>query len=190
MIIVSTLLRIIDPALYCTLVSMYVVSVIVFGICFAIQHIVGGICEVVEATIGWAVHNRKLEALANLNNGVCDDYKDIWVVIDYMFEKIVGFPSCREIYFYESITLTRIFVADPLNAIGTCVSYQHDICAGIVGGQTVAKFVFLHGVYLYYVCYVLSPTVLPILRWTLKRIWKAYRMLSKAIHKLLNKNKK
>ena len=166
---------------------MYIVSIIAFAICFLIQHMVGGICDVVEKTIGWAYHNRRLEALANLNRGVCDPYKRLSMMASYITAKIFGFPTCREIHFYETITLTRIFVAEPLSAISTCISLQHDLCAGVVGGQTVAKFVFEHGVYLYFIVYVLSPTVIPMVRFAYKAIKKGLHELEKLIKKHHNK---
>ena len=186
MIIITSLFRIVNPTLWITLGAMYICSVIAFGICWAIQHLAGGVCDVVDHMFGWIHHSARLTALANLDRGVCDPYKDLSMMGRYFLAKMFDFPNCREIKFYETITLTRLFVADPLTAVGTCIDFQQDLCAGVVGGQTISKFVFQHGVYIYFIVYVFSPTVLPLLGLVLK-------ISKKVIHKakkLLNKRHK
>ena len=198
--VVRSLFTLINPAFWYTLIGLYVMSILTFGMCFAIQNVAGQLAHVLNKLLHLFSHKEytKLKAVASLTDGTCDEFKHLSVLLRYFIAKLFGNPLCEEMVWYESITLTRIFISYPLRLVypsfGTQVSgsdwlhqkcslnFQTDLCAGVVGGQTISKFMYTEGIWIYVIFTMLKPIISNILKAFVHTVKKALRSIHAFIH--------
>ena len=92
---------------------------------------------------------------------------------------------------YETITLTRIFLSYPYQIVYSNVGhminpssspwldnqcrmdFKADLCAGVIGGQTLSKFILSYGITLYIIFTFLSPLMSYVLRKMYHLVYRA-----------------
>ena len=198
--VVRSLFTLINPAFWYTFIGLYVMSILTFGICFAIQNVAGQVARLLDKVLHMFSHTEyaKLKAVASLTNGTCDEFKHLGVLIRYFIAKMFGNPLCNEMAWYESITLTRIFISYPLRLVypsfGTQASgsdwlhqkcslnFQTDLCAGVVGGQTFSTFIYTEGIWIYVIISLFKPIISDILKALVHTIRKSVHVMHAFIH--------
>lgn len=167
MFVLTIIGRILSPNTWIFFCALYVMAVLTFGICSAIQSVAGSMAYGLNK-VGrfFHVHNLKLEAVSALFDGGCSKYEQLSTLFVYFGEKLVGIPTCAQMRWYESITLTRVFVSYPLKLIGCAGGLKDDLCAGIVGGKHLGQFIYQKGIWIFLGLYLLSPVAF----WLLERL--------------------
>ena len=187
MVLLTVLGRILSPSTWIFVCVLYITGVLGYGICCAIQTVAGGTADGLnKAAHFFHVHNSKLEAVAGLYDGSCSHYEHLSTLFYYLFEKMIGVPTCQQMAWYETITLTRLFVAYPLHLVGCIGGLQNDLCAGVVGGKALGQFIFEKGVWMFLGFYLLSPVAFALLTFLKHQLKKIKRKVVHLVRTLVS----
>ena len=170
----------VNPGLWYSVLAFYLFSSCCLGILYAIQYLGGGLGFVVNKIIHsvnkvrhffkhksheWDVE--VIDAMSALVDGTCDYFTRPSAVLKYCINKLFSKTVCDKMAWYESITLTRIFVARPMQTIFADETMMHlhscemtkvsDLCAWIVGTESFLKYMMAKGVWILVALHIFSP---------------------------------
>ena len=171
-----------SPGLWFSVVAFFLFSSSTLGILYAVQYVGGGLGLVVNRIIHtlnkWrhffkhSSHEWDLEAIDSMSalvDGTCASFARPSALIEYGFNKIFSGTVCERISWFESITLTRVFVARPMLAFlsDDTMLRMHpcnmrkvtDLCAWIVGTESLLKYMMQEGVWILVGLYIMSPLI-------------------------------
>ena len=169
-----------NPYLWYTVLGFLLFSSCTLGILYTIQYIGGGIGYTVKKIIDFLnkvrhvfSHNapdwdvEAIDAMAALVDGTCEPFARPSGAIKYLVNKFFSLTMCEKIAWYESITLTRIFIARPLQTVfvdesmmplHSCrMSKVSDMCAWVVGFESFLKYMLKRGLWLLVLLHIFSP---------------------------------
>lgn len=158
------------------------ITFVVGGVCFLINRIIDVINVVQDVlTLGSAhkIDVKEVDALSGLIDGRCFRFFSPQYTMRYWFARTLGNKLCEELSWYETITLSRWFVAKPMKffyiQVGT-VPGEHchltmawDVCAAVTGTKGILDFLMFEGVWILVALIVFSPIIMRVLKIT-KRI--------------------
>ena len=145
-----------------------VIEYICGGICYLIKEIIDFISETASFFTMSRIHYdvKAIDALAALVDGQCSQFKRSRVVLKYWWIRFVGTSLCDKIRWYETITLTRIFISKPLGIVLfqneidlKChrISMTNDMCAAVIGSITLLNWMVTFGIWLLVACVIFAP---------------------------------
>ena len=145
-----------------------VIEYICGGICYIIKEIIDFVSEIASLLTMSRIHYdvKAIDALAALVDGQCSQFKNPTVVLSYWWTRIVGTSLCDKVRWYETITLTRIFISKPLGMIlfqneidKKChmISTTNDMCAGVIGSLSILNWMVAFGIWLLVACVIFAP---------------------------------
>lgn len=187
--LIKSIATLLDPGLWYSFLVLYIGSVLTYGICFAIQHVAGALARAIHKIVHFfSSHNYgKLRAVASLIDGSCAEFEHLSVLVRYLFLKLLDLPTCHEMMWYKTITLTRIFIYYPLKLLyseskimvkNCSMGFQTDLCAGVLGGKTLAKFMFTQGLWWLAIIIVVRPVCTCLLRMVFSYIYVTLKKAS------------
>lgn len=160
----------------------FLIYCVAFAVYIAMRYVGGGLCLVVSKIIhfvdsvrrilgiGRRINVEAIDALAGLVDGTCQEFSDYGYTLRYWFSRSMGNSLCEDMMWYESITLTRWFVAKPLSflyvKVGVVpgrmcdVDMTWDMCAGVIGSKALLDFMVEKGL-----CVILVLTIAYPLIW-------------------------
>ena len=148
--------------IYCIAFALYLIMTYIGGgICFIIKKIIDSINWVVRNLLlkkSFQIDIKAVDALSSLIDGTCDNFKSLTYTNRYWFSRILGNSLCSEMMWYETITLTKYFIAYPLKflyvEVGTIpgqmceLDMQWDMCAGVIGTKAWLDFMVEKGLWI------------------------------------------
>lgn len=169
-----------SPYLWYTVLGFVLFSSCTLGILYAIQYIGGGIGLTVKKIIDFLNKVRHffrhdahdwdveaIDAMAALVDGTCEPFAHPSGAIKYLANKFFSLTMCEKIAWYESITLTRIFIARPMRTVFVDESMMplhscrmtkvSDMCAWVVGFESFLKYMLKKGLWLLVLLHIFSP---------------------------------
>ena len=168
----SCIINLFSLRLWYGILLFFFIYCIAFALYIIMTYVGGGVCYVIKKTIdtiNWVAqkillqHNfdidvKEIDALAGLVDGTCDDFNSVSYTNRYWFSRILGNKLCAEMMWYETITLTKYFIAYPLKflyvEVGTIpgqmcdLDMQWDMCAGVVGTMAWLNFMVEKGLWI------------------------------------------
>ena len=175
---------------------------IAFALYIIMTYIGGGICYVIKEilnAINWVAHKillqksfnldiKAVDALSSLVDGTCDEFRSVTYTNRYWFSRVLGNNLCAEMMWYETITLTKYFIAYPLRLlyveVGTIpgemchLDIQWDMCAGVIGTKAWLDFMIEKGLWILLGLFVVGWPIT-------KYFWKTLKfLLSILIHEI------
>ena len=162
-----------------TFLFIYCIAIMCY---FILTYVGGGICELIEKIIdavNWVrrnmlakshdVHVAAIDSLAALVDGTCAEFRSPSYTLRYWTARTSGNSLCKHLSWYESITLTRWFVAKPLSFfyinIGTMpgtmcqLTLTWDMCAGVTGTKAILDFMVKKGLWILVGLYITFPMI-------------------------------
>lgn len=171
-----------NPALWYSVLSFLFLSAITLAILYAIQYLGGGLGYLVNQIIhtinsirhffvsschDWDVE--VIDSLSALVDGSCNSFQHPSTLARYCVNKFYSSTMCHAIAWYDSITLTRVFISKPLKAVFTdrgmlrlhscSMRKATDMCAWVVGTESVLKFMMKKGLWILVCLYIFSPFI-------------------------------
>lgn len=145
-----------------------VIEYICGGTCFIIKQIIDFVSEIASFLTMSTIHYdvKAIDALAALVDGQCNQFKNPSVVLNYWWIRFIGTSLCDKLRWYETITLTRIFISQPLGIVlfqdqmdMKCnrVSTTNDMCAGVIGSLSLLNWMIATGIWLFVACVIFAP---------------------------------
>ena len=183
-----------------TFFVLYIIGCTIF---MSMTYIGGGVCLAIKKLLDWInwvlrkllfskshkIDVEAITALSGLVDGSCVHFKDIPYTLRYWLSRSLGNTLCKEILWYESITLTRIFVAYPLSflyvEVGTMpgqmcdLGLEWDMCAGVIGTKAVLDFLMKKGLWIFLGLFIVGW---PITKCFLSFVWKSFTFLIRKLH--------
>lgn len=209
--LLKCLRNIMNPALWYSVLVFFFMAIVVLAILYAVQYIGGGLGYIVNQVIHalnkvrhFFKHNAHdwdsevIDSLSGLVDGSCDPFKHASSLMRYGMNKLFSAAVCEKLRWYESITLTRIFVAKPVKALFTDTSMlqlhscsmrkSSEFCAWIVGTEHVLKFMIKKGMWILVAIHILFPFIslgFKLLRYAVQKcIHKMYTYIRRIMPKL------
>lgn len=178
--LLKCVVKALNPNLWYMVLGFLLFSSSTLGILYAIQYIGGGTGYIVKKIIDFLNkvrhffhHNAQdwdveaIDAMAALVDGTCEPFAHPSRAIKYLVNKFFSLTMCEKIAWYESITLTRIFIARPMRSIfvdnsmmplHSCrVTLVSDMCAWVVGLESFLKYMLKKGMWLLVLLHIFSP---------------------------------
>lgn len=169
-----------NPYLWYTVLGFLLFSSCTLGILYAVQYIGGGTGYIVKKIIDFLNkvrhffrHNAQdwdveaIDAMAALVDGTCEPFTHASGAIKYLVNKFFSLTMCEKISWYESITLTRIFIARPMRSLFVDESVMplhscrtrkvSDMCAWVVGFESFLTYMLKKGLWLLVLLHILTP---------------------------------
>jgi hypothetical protein len=137
------------------------------GVCFLIKNIINVVSEIASVVTFSRKHYNvfAINALAALVDGECEGFKHPLAVLGYWWTRMVGTSICSKIQWYNTITLTRIFLSKPLSLLllnqgeDKChrISMTNDMCAAVIGSMTLLDWMLHLGIWIFVCVVIFSP---------------------------------
>ena len=193
--LIKCFLVLIDPMFWYVFFGLFIASLLIYGILNAVQYIGGTFAHILDKVVGFfnKKAHRKLHSVGVLVDGSCNNYNKFSVILKYFIIKLTGKHfDCKKMASYDKASLGRIFIVYPMRLFHIdCVDLQQmNICAAVIGGKTLAHFMFTKGIWIYFWISLLSPLIsclVSLAIHVIRGIWK--RCLS-SIHRLHPRRKK
>ena len=146
--------------IYCVASTIYIaMKYVAGGVCFLIKKIIDVINTAREILLMHGkIDVKEIDALSALVDGTCDEFSSWRYTIRYWISRSLGNTLCEDMLWYESITLTRWFVARPLSFMYTSVGVTPgemcqldmvwDMCAGVIGTNSLLVFMVKKGLWI------------------------------------------
>lgn len=138
------------------------------GVCFLIKNIIDVVSEIASVVTMSRKHYNvyAIDALAALVDGECVGFTHPSAVLGYWWTRLVGTSICSKIQWYNTITLTRIFISKPLSLLlpnstddDKChrISMTNDMCAAIIGSLTLLNWMLHVGIWIFVCIVIFAP---------------------------------
>ena len=181
--------------LYCVGYAVYICMRYVGGsICFVLKSIIDVINDIAKFFKAKKVQSTGIDAMAALMDGTCDDFTSIGYTLRYWIARSMGNSLCHDMEWYRSITLTKYFVAEPLQFLYVSVGVTPgeicdlnsvwDMCAGVIGTMAWLDFMVEKGLWILLGFIVTAP----LLKFIFKNIRNALHLLFGEIRFILFKS--
>jgi hypothetical protein len=182
--------------LWYSIFLFFMLYCIAFALYTAMKDVGGGVCNIIEKIIHvinivrkiLSIHGKisvkTIDALAALVDGTCQEFTSPSYTMRYWISRSLGNTLCEDMMWYESITLTRIFVSKPLSFMYVNVGVVPgemcqldmvwDMCAGVIGSMSLLDFMMQEGLWIIVGLMVMFPLVRYVLKVVLCLLHLAY----------------